>query len=103
MVADGFGEFVEVFLCLTGAGDEVFCYGVNYGKHEFCVVATFVGVEGEVVAVGCIVALYACYVHELLDVGGDSISDGCGYHVVDVGFAGGVVAAVFEELLEAEA
>ena len=32
-----------------------------------------------------------------------TVFDGCGNHIVDVGLAGGVVAAVFEELLEAEA
>lgn len=42
--ADGFGEFVVVFLRLAGVGEEVFCDGVDYGKEVFGVVAAFVGV-----------------------------------------------------------
>ena len=103
--ADGFGEFVVVFLRLAGVGDEVFGDGVDYGKEVFGVVAAFVGVEGEVVSMGGGVALYTGDVHELLDVRGYSVCDGCGYHVVDVCFALtlAVVAAVFEELLEGKA
>ena len=99
MGADGFGEFCVVFLRLAGVGDEVFCDGVDNGKHEFCVVATFFGVYGEVVSMGCGVAVVACDVHELLYMFRYAFGNGFLYHAV----YGAAVAEVLQELLEAEA
>ena len=60
------------------------CYDVDGGEEVLGVVSAFVGVYGEVVAVGCGVAVVACDVHELLDVWGDAFLDGLLYHGVDV-------------------
>jgi len=98
-LSDAFRKFVVVFLCLSGAGDEIFCYGVNYGKHEFCDVATFFGVVGEVVAVGGGVAVVAWDVHELPYMFRYAFGNGFLYHAV----YGAAVSEVLQELLEAEA
>lgn len=98
MGADGFGEFCVVFSCLAGVGDEVFGDGVDNGKHEFCVVATFFGVNGEIVAVGGGVAVVSGVVHKLLYMYRYAFGNGFLYHAV----YGAAVADVLQELLEAE-